>query len=85
MFEKLSKKKQSQRLLTYDEKYLLEELIQTKNALEIANSNFENAVDPDLIDCCIYQVNSAQIKYKFLLEKAKAANLSVSVPLNLTF
>ena len=85
MFEKLFKKNQPQRLLTYDEKYLIEELIQTKNALDVANSNFENAVDPDIIDCCIYQVNSAQIKYKFLLEKAKAANLTVGVPLNITY
>ena len=76
-------KQQPKRLLSYDEKYLLDELTQSKNALDAAYSCFENATDPDIIDSCIYQVNSAQIRYKFLLEKAKAANLSVAVPLNI--
>lgn len=74
--------KKPSRLLSYDEKYLLDELAQSKNALDAAYSCFENATDPDIIDSCIYQVNSAQIRYKFLLEKAKAANLTVAIPLN---
>lgn len=75
-------KKKPERLLSYDEKYLLDELAQSKNALDAAYSCFENATEPDIIDSCIYQVNSAQIRYKFLLEKAKAANLTVAIPLN---
>lgn len=71
-------RKEKPRMMTYDEKYLLEELTQSKNALDIAYSCFENAVDPDIIDSCIYQMNSAQIRYKFFLEKAKAANLSLA-------
>ncbi len=77
------KEKPVKHFLTYDEKYLLAEIAQTKNELDAAYSNFENATEPDMIDSCIYQVNSAQIRYKFLLEKAKAANLTVAVPLNL--
>lgn len=79
------KKKQNNpnRLLTYDEKYLLSELTQTKNALDIAYSNFENATEPDIIDSCIYQVNSAQIRYKFLLKKAKEANITIKLGISI--
>lgn len=81
MFKNKSVKK-TERLLSYDEKYLIDELTQSKNALDAAYSCFENATEPDIIDSCIYQVNSAQIRYKFLLEKAKAANLTLAIPLN---
>lgn len=40
----------------------------TKSALDTAYSNFENVINPDLIDCYIYEVNSVQKRYKFLLE-----------------
>lgn len=48
------------------------EINETKRALEAAYSKFENVIDPDLIDCSIYEVNAAQQKYKFLLKQAKA-------------
>jgi Flp pilus assembly protein protease CpaA len=49
---------------TYDEKYLVEEINMTKAALSAAYANFDNATDPDLIDCYIYQLNSEQyIRY----------------------
>ena len=76
------KNKKPECLLSYDEKYLIYELTQSKNALDAAYSCFENATEPDIIDSCIYQVNSAQIRYKFLLEKAKAANLTIAIPVN---
>ena len=38
---------------TYDEKYLVEEINMTKAALSAAYANFDNATDPDLIDCYI--------------------------------
>ena len=76
------KNKKPERLLSYDENYLIYELTQSKNALDAAYSCFENATEPDIIDSCIYQVNSAQIRYKFLLEKAKAANLTIAIPVN---
>ena len=52
---------------------LTEELTEAGRALEIAYSRFENAVDPDLIDCSIYEVNSILERYKYLLKLAKAA------------
>ena len=57
--------------VTYDEKYLVEEINMTKAALSAAYANFDNATDPDLIDCYIYQLNSEQKRYKYLLQKAK--------------
>ena len=44
---------------TYDEKYLVEEINLTKAALSAAYANFDNATDPDLIDCYIYQLRNA--------------------------
>ena len=49
---------------------LQEELEQSRFALEIAYSNFDNVTDPDLIDCYIYEVNSVYKRYKFLMEQA---------------
>ena len=76
------KNKKPERLIIYYKKYLIYELTPSKNALDAAYSCFENATEPDIIDSCIYQVNSAQIRYKFLLEKAKAANLTIAIPVN---
>ncbi len=50
---------------------LINEINKTKIALEAAYSNFENVVDPDLIDSCIYEMNAVQNRYKFLLKQAK--------------
>lgn len=46
---------------------------QAKRELDCAYLNFEHALDPDLIDCYIYQLQSAQMRYKFLLNCAKKA------------
>ena len=64
--------------MTYDECHLINELEKTKWAMETARSNFEHVVDPDLIDCYIYELQAVQMRYKFLLEKAKQSNISVS-------
>ena len=49
---------------------LREELAQTRYALEIAYSNFDNVTDPDLIDCYIFELNAVMKRYKYLLQKA---------------
>ncbi|MDO5518917.1 MAG: YaaL family protein [bacterium] len=50
---------------------LIKEIQRTRMALETAYSNFENCLDPDLIDSYIYEVNAAQKRYKFLLKQVK--------------
>ena len=47
------------------------DLQQTARDLEDAYANLENVVEPDLIDCCIYKLNSVQMRYKFLLSTIK--------------
>ena len=42
-------------------------LHQTAQDLQDAYRNLENVIDPDLIDCYIYELNSVQMRYKFLL------------------
>ena len=54
----------------YDDE-LLRDIAITKTALDVAYSNFENVVDPDLIDCYIHEVIAVQKRYKFLLKHAK--------------
>ena len=56
-----------------DKRYalLLEDLDRTKHDLDSAYTNLSNALEPDLIDCYIYEVQSVQMRYKFLLERVK--------------
>ena len=55
---------------TVDEE-LLEEIERVKRQMENAHYNFQNAMDPDLIDCYIFESNAAWKKYRFLLRQAK--------------
>lgn len=54
---------------------LLADISKTQNALEVAYAGFDNATDPDLIDCYIYEVNSALKRYRFLLNQAQRMQL----------
>lgn len=48
-----------------------EEIEKAKNEIETAYMNFQNVLDPDLIDCYIYEGNAAWKRYRFLLRQAK--------------
>ena len=54
----------------HPEVVLLDALKKTRYDLEIAYEGFNYAVDPELIDCYIYEVNSVLKRYKFLMEQA---------------
>ena len=56
--------KKKKEFVTYEEKYLVSELLQTRKTFKISPKSF-------------YQVNSVQKRYKFLLERAKEANIAV--------
>ena len=45
-----------------------EDLEKTRQALEQAYAGFDNAVNPDMIDCYIYEINALQKRYKHLNE-----------------
>ena len=50
---------------------LLREIERVKLQMENAYTNFQCAMDPDLIDCYIYESNAAWKRYRFLLRLAK--------------
>jgi len=50
---------------------LIEEIERVKVQMENAYYNFQYAMDPDLIDCYIYEGNAAWKRYRFLLKQAK--------------
>ena len=50
---------------------LIQEIEALQQALETANSNFENVCDPDLIDSYIYEINALSFRYKYLLRQVQ--------------
>lgn len=61
---------------------LLDDIRKTQCALETAYSGFDNVTDPDLIDCYIYEVNSALKRYRFLLQQAERMQLYEESPMD---
>lgn len=51
---------------------LKESIEKTRQALEIAYSGFDNAVEIDLIDSYIYEINALQKRYEHLTGLAEA-------------
>ena len=58
---------------------LLSDLKLTKTALDDAYSNFEQVVDPDLVDSYIYEVNAVQKRYHFLLKQVQMMDLQNAI------
>ena len=52
---------------------LKDSIEKTRQALEIAYSGFNNALDTDLIDSYIYEINSLQKRYNHLTSLAEAS------------
>lgn len=52
----------------FEKPNLDDDIKKTRYALEIAYAGFDNAVEPDLIDSYIYEINSLQKRYDYLLE-----------------
>ena len=48
---------------------LLRELEAAKNAMDTAYANLSYVIEPELIDCCIYELNAVQLRYKFILSQ----------------
>ena len=46
----------------------MKEAIET---IDLAINHFEQVVDPTLIDCYIYELKAAQLRYQFLLKHIK--------------
>ena len=50
---------------------LMQQIEISKSAILSAQSQFEQVVDPTLIDCYIYELKAAQLRYQFLLRRFK--------------
>lgn len=59
-------------LQTADQQDLRTEIDRTRSRIESACNHFDEAVDPALIDCCIYELKAAQMRYQFLLRHFKS-------------
>lgn len=54
----------------------------TRRNLEIAYAGFDNALEVDLIDSYIYEINSLQKRYKHLTDLAAAETVEDGAPLH---
>lgn len=52
-------------------KELRAEIERTRALIDSARNHFEQVTDPTLIDCYIYEMNAAQLRYQFLLRRFK--------------
>lgn len=68
--DKRKLKKESEKARRKKEE-LMQELKEVQKSLDRAYENFSYVVDPELIDCCIYELNAGQMRYKFLMRKMK--------------
>jgi hypothetical protein len=62
-----------------DRSVLLKNIAQAKQDWLSAASNFEQADDSDLIDYYIYKMKACQVRYNYLLKKAKAIGLKQDI------
>lgn len=53
---------------------LRDSIEKTRRALDMAYAGFDNAVETDLIDSYIYEINSLQKRYKHLTDLAATAD-----------
>lgn len=72
----MKKKKNKYDLL---KKSLIDDINKTQRELETAYAGFQFASDPDLIDCYIYEINSADLRYRYLINQIKELSLTESV------
>lgn len=56
-------------------KELRQDIERSKRAILSAQNHFEQVVDPTLIDCYIFELNAAQLRYQFLLRSMKKKEL----------
>lgn len=56
---------------------LMSELKETMGTINTAINHFEQVVDPTLIDCYIYELKAAQLRYQFLLQRIKKQEIQV--------
>ena len=51
---------------------LREELLQAQGELTLAYNSFDQAVDPELVESCVYQISAVKARCNYLLRSIKA-------------
>ena len=76
----MKQRKNKKRALTFylERQALRREIEQTRHRIDSARNHFEQVVDPTLIDCYIYELNAAQLRYQFLLRRFKNLEIEFS-------
>ena len=75
IFMFFSKKHASKQAYRRETNELKRQIELSKTAILSAQNQFEQVVDPTLVDCYIYELNAAQLRYQFLLRRLKIREL----------
>lgn len=54
-----------------EKRQLREGIAQTQALLNQAYAGFNSHIDPDLVDSCVYEINSLQSRYSYLVRRMK--------------
>jgi len=57
--------------LTEEDRYIVDSAMRLKGDLDFLHNRFDQATDPFLIDSLIYEIQAAQLRYKFYLDLCK--------------
>lgn len=68
--EQRQRRKQA-RALSLEHQELKAEIDQIRHKMDSVRSQFEEVIDPTLIDCYIYELKAVQLRYQFLLRRFK--------------
>lgn len=55
---------------------LMAELKEARDAMDAIYTNLSYVVEPDMIDCCIYELNALQLRHKIILNQVKEQEAS---------
>lgn len=53
------------------EQEIRQEIRRLREQMDTVNNHFDSALDPDLIDCYIYENNAAWKRYDFLIKQVR--------------
>jgi len=74
---KTAAKKKNHRTAGSPDPELLRQLREAIGSIDSAMNHFEQVVDPTLIDCYIYELKAAHLRYQFLLRRIKNQEVQV--------
>ena len=58
---------------------LVSEIEKVEHQLDAASSRFDYQDDPDLVDCCIYEMQSLTAKYSYLLREVRRLGITKNI------